>query len=434
MTPSIPNESFQRLVREHHEGVYRTARVLSGSEADALDVTQQVFLRVLDGRLRLAEAEDPARLLRWQAVREARMARRSARRRRRREDRHAMQRPSRTEDEPSARIEEQETRGVLAGLLDALPEDLATALTLRFRASWTYAEIGASLGISEPSAHARVQRGLERLRRGLARMGLAGQAVLIPELLAGAPPAPLPAGIEQDLLSLSSTAAVAARSTAALWIAAALTAGLALGTAALGGAFSSRDGRAASDPTSLEAARPAAQRTPPPPPTARDDWPAAPGVAPRPGIPGPLPTPQGDPARGSGSPALPRGLPPREGGGEGGRERRTRPGRIGSRTARRRGRRPPQPAQPAPQGRAERLDPLAGHPESGTSQPLTTPARNSRRVRGPLPPPLPDELLAVRKEAVMSRFLAHSLCRFFEFMIALGVLQVATSLGRWIHG
>ena len=82
MTDGSRPRDFERWVREHHAEVYRTALSLLRSEADALDATQQVFLRVLEGGLRPAEADDPARLLRWQAVREARMALRSARRRR----------------------------------------------------------------------------------------------------------------------------------------------------------------------------------------------------------------------------------------------------------------------------------------------------------------------------------------------------------------
>jgi RNA polymerase sigma-70 factor, ECF subfamily len=55
--------------------------------------------------------------------------------------------------------------GELADALSALPADQRTAVKLRVVNERTYAEVAAELGISEPTARARVSRGLRALAR-----------------------------------------------------------------------------------------------------------------------------------------------------------------------------------------------------------------------------------------------------------------------------
>lgn len=192
---------FERAVRDHHGAVYAAALRVTRDEALALDATQQTFLRVLEGKLDLSTAEDLQRWLRCAAAREALMVLRAASSRRRREEQHAMQRPESYDDQAT---ENADTLRAVRRALTELPEELRTALTLRFQEELTFSEMGGVLAISEPSAHQRVQRGLEKLREKLARLGFAALAPQLETLLQreGAASS-APAGLERNLLSLS---------------------------------------------------------------------------------------------------------------------------------------------------------------------------------------------------------------------------------------
>ena len=102
--------------------------------------------------------------------------------------------------------EERELAERLAREVEALPDELRHALTLRFGEGLTFAEVGTALSISEPSAHGRVQRALERLRERLARLGLAALVPSLPEKLAELVPPEVPPGLEARLLALKPAA------------------------------------------------------------------------------------------------------------------------------------------------------------------------------------------------------------------------------------
>ena len=210
MPTILPAKEFEALVRAHHAEVYRAARRIAANDADALDVAQQVFLRVLEGKADLAGARDPGRVLRWLAARTALAQLRGAAIRREKEEQHTMERDEASVEELATRGE---ARGVLRRKLARLPDELRTALVLRFQEGWTFAQIAGEQEISEPSAHERVRRGLERLRGELSRAGFAGMAAVLPaELALDAPelaPA-VPSGLERRLLELRAPAAISA--------------------------------------------------------------------------------------------------------------------------------------------------------------------------------------------------------------------------------
>lgn len=192
---------FERVVREHHAQAFRAARRVARDEAAANDATAEVFRRVLEGRLDLAGARDLGRLLRCAAAREASMGLRSERARARREAEVAMQRNERERtkgDTPEAR----ELAERLAQEVEQLPDELRHALALRFGEGLTFAEVGTALAISEPSAHGRVQRALEKLRERLGRLGFAAMLPELGEQLARLEPPAVPQGLEARLLAL----------------------------------------------------------------------------------------------------------------------------------------------------------------------------------------------------------------------------------------
>lgn len=203
----LPREAFEDLVRRHHLAVFRSAVCVTRSADDAEDVAQQVFLGVLEGRIELRAAEDPARVLRWWAVRTALARLRGASNARRRDEAWAMQHPERTDDRS---VETNEERAALARLVAELPADVRVPVELHYREQWTLAEIGAALELSAPSVHERVRRGLEALRRELGRLGFAACAAnLEVELARDASSLAAPAGLATKLLALHAPAAAA---------------------------------------------------------------------------------------------------------------------------------------------------------------------------------------------------------------------------------
>jgi len=202
MTPTrIGDDRFETLVRTHHDAVYRAAwRVTRDADA-ALDVSQQVFLRIVEGRLELAGADDEGGVLRWWAVRIALAHARRARNHERQERSYAMRRES--NDAGHEHLPERsEERQLLQRLVAGLPEDLRLPLELRFRDDWTYAAIGTALEVSEPTAHERVHKALERLRRELGKLGLGAYALQLEHELALDAAVALPQGLATQLLAL----------------------------------------------------------------------------------------------------------------------------------------------------------------------------------------------------------------------------------------
>jgi len=207
-------DTIEKLVRTHHAHVYRAAYALLRHDDDARDVAQDVFARLARDPAPLAGAESAAAVLRWLAVRGALDHLRANRNRRARERDHAMEQPrhdARTPDEAAA---ERGLAEALEAELGKLGDDLRVALELRFRAGLTLKAVGEAVGVSEPSAHARVKKGLETLRGRLERLGFAGLAAAPLERALSAPlEVPVPPGLATSILEhlgLASAASAAA--------------------------------------------------------------------------------------------------------------------------------------------------------------------------------------------------------------------------------
>lgn len=192
-------EAFAELVRRHLGFVYQAARRRLGGDAHrAEEAALAVFADLarkapsLTGRsvvlaawLHKAAMHATARILR------------AEQRRRRWEGLFAA--TLMNEDAPDEAMDMARLRPVLDSALDELAERDRSAVLLRFFEQRAYAEIGARLTLSEEAARRRVERALEKLRRGLARRGVASSAsalgtALVAEAGAGAS-AGLPAGL-----------------------------------------------------------------------------------------------------------------------------------------------------------------------------------------------------------------------------------------------
>ena len=200
---TIDTRTFERLVAAHHEEVWRSARRVLRSDADAFDAVQELFLRVLDGRLVLDEHGDPGRTLRWWAVRIALNERRGVRRRSAREADAAAAATTTTEGAMDERLEDADRRA-LWDQVEAMPDELRVPVVLRFAEGLGFARIAEALGVAESTAHERVRKGLDHLRGALKGAGLAGLAVGVESSLASGAPSAVPAGVSERLMELAS--------------------------------------------------------------------------------------------------------------------------------------------------------------------------------------------------------------------------------------
>jgi RNA polymerase sigma factor (sigma-70 family) len=220
MTPTEISQ-FEALVHTHHAAVFASARRVLRDDAAAADATQEVFLRVLGGKLDVArlDGEETRRVLCWWSVHCALNERRGARRRRAREERIAMTRNERTH----APEHDHDDDRRLWDLVEELPEELRVPLVLRFAENLGFARIGELLGLAESTAHERVTRGLAKLRARIAQAGLVALAVGLETRLASAANAAAalpPAGLVTRLVGLES-----ARASVSLGLVASLAAG-----------------------------------------------------------------------------------------------------------------------------------------------------------------------------------------------------------------
>lgn len=196
-------EVFESLVREHHAAAYRAAMRLVANEDDALDVVQKVFLAVLEGKVDLAAADSPRALLIWLSVKGALTHLRSARRFRRKEAVHAMERTEQDDDRGEMHADE---KVAVKRSIARLPEDLRLAIQLRFQEGFTFAQIAEATRCSEPTAHIRVQKGLEKLRADLSRSAFASAALGLEKAIGAAGDVMIPAKLEGTLLGLKAAA------------------------------------------------------------------------------------------------------------------------------------------------------------------------------------------------------------------------------------
>jgi RNA polymerase sigma factor (sigma-70 family) len=203
--------AFAELVRRHLGLVYSVALRRVGHDAHlAEDVVQVVFSALARKAKSLM---DRPTLSGWLYVSahaaSAEAVRKECRRRRREEESILMQ-------EPDGAGKSTPEWGQIRPLLDTLIVSLGRmdreAIVLRFFEKQSFAEIGASLHLTEDTARKRVERALTKLRSNLTKAGFASSAAALSEALAGEsaiiPPAGLAARVASTAISDFATAAV----------------------------------------------------------------------------------------------------------------------------------------------------------------------------------------------------------------------------------
>jgi RNA polymerase sigma factor (sigma-70 family) len=184
--------AFAELVRRHVDLVYSAARRQTLDQAAAQDVTQTVFILLIEkaDTIRAGEA-----LAGWLLVttRFAALNLLRAESRRRRHESEAAGMKTEQTPEPSSRDWDQ-----IQPMLDDAVSGLSTsdrdALVLRYFQNKSLADVGRAMGISEPAAQKRVNRALHRLREFFARQGITTSAEVISSAMSAFAIAPAPVG------------------------------------------------------------------------------------------------------------------------------------------------------------------------------------------------------------------------------------------------
>jgi RNA polymerase sigma-70 factor, ECF subfamily len=169
-------DAFAYLMSVYRNPVYNIVFHIMGDEAEAADVLQNVFVKIIRGVKQFRQGSSLKTWIYRIAVHEALNYRRSWFRRRRREpfsldDEHDQgirtAKCTRNEEDPYEFVKQQERQEMIGKALDSLAEPYRTAVILRELESLSYEEIGEVLGIAEGTVKSRLKRGRELLRRKL---------------------------------------------------------------------------------------------------------------------------------------------------------------------------------------------------------------------------------------------------------------------------
>ena len=164
-----------RLVTDHQRMVYQLALHLLGDPQEALDVSQEVFLRVFRT---LGQFRGQSTLRTWIyriVINQASNRQRWWRRRRRAQQvplddhvqTHGELAESRNFAQPDRVLQQREVAGQVWKALDALPFDQRSVVVLREIDGLSYEEIAESLGIAIGTVKSRLARARETLRTAL---------------------------------------------------------------------------------------------------------------------------------------------------------------------------------------------------------------------------------------------------------------------------
>jgi RNA polymerase sigma-70 factor (ECF subfamily) len=160
--------TWDEVVRQHADRVYRLAYRLTGNRHDAEDLTQEVFVRVF----RSLSSYTPGTFEGWLHRITTNLFLDQARRRRRIRfdplaDEAADRLPGR-EPSPEAAYDAAELDDDVQRALDGLIPEFRAAVVLADIEGLTYEEIAATLGVKIGTVRSRIHRGRGQLRTALA--------------------------------------------------------------------------------------------------------------------------------------------------------------------------------------------------------------------------------------------------------------------------
>ncbi|WP_373195567.1 RNA polymerase sigma factor SigE [Mycobacterium marinum] len=150
--------SWDELVRQHADRVYRLAYRLSGNQQDAEDLTQETFIRVF----RSVQNYQPGTFEGWLHRITTNLFLDMVRRRSR------IRMEALPEDYDRVPADDPNPEQILQAALDSLPPEFRAAVVLCDIEGLSYEEIGATLGVKLGTVRSRIHRGRQALRDYLA--------------------------------------------------------------------------------------------------------------------------------------------------------------------------------------------------------------------------------------------------------------------------
>jgi RNA polymerase sigma factor (sigma-70 family) len=168
--PTWVPPTWDEVVREHADRVYRLAYRLSGNRADAEDLTQETFVRVFRSLSQYSPGTFEGWLHRITTNLFLDMVRRRQRIRFDALPEDAGDRLAGHDPGPEQAYDEMHLDPEIQAALDALPPDFRVAVVLCDLEQLSYEEIAATLGIKVGTVRSRIHRGRVLLREALAHL------------------------------------------------------------------------------------------------------------------------------------------------------------------------------------------------------------------------------------------------------------------------
>lgn len=159
--------SWDELVRQHADRVYRLAYRLSGNQHDAEDLTQETFIRVFRSLQNYQPGTFEGWLHRITTNLFLDMARRKQRIRFEGLADDAAERLRGREPSPAQALHDAHLEPDIQAALDALAPDFRAAIVLCDIEGLSYEEIAATLGVKLGTVRSRIHRGRAQLREAL---------------------------------------------------------------------------------------------------------------------------------------------------------------------------------------------------------------------------------------------------------------------------
>jgi RNA polymerase sigma factor (sigma-70 family) len=164
-------DAYEDIVRMHQRIAFRTAWMITRSEADAEEASQDAFVKAHAALPRFREGAPFRPWLLAIVANEARNRVRSAGRRTGLALRVAQERrPDDAVPSPEAALLDSERREQLLGAIERLPDPAREAIACRYLLELSEEETAAALGCPRGTVKSRVSRALERLRAELAEV------------------------------------------------------------------------------------------------------------------------------------------------------------------------------------------------------------------------------------------------------------------------
>ncbi|MBS0265447.1 MAG: RNA polymerase sigma factor [Planctomycetes bacterium] len=159
-----PSDEYERFIRPIESQIIRSVWRITQNSNDAEDAFQEAMTQIWEQLPRLRAHPNPTALVLRICTNVACDAvRRKLRRDHRERSRNAAEADSTARDGTAA-VLDSERRDQVQGAIARLPEQQATAVSMRFLLSCSYEEIAQALDCAEPTARVHVMRGLSRLR------------------------------------------------------------------------------------------------------------------------------------------------------------------------------------------------------------------------------------------------------------------------------